>query len=147
MECSFYIWLHRNTKDWAVNSASFAECRKDDFETTIPSCNQKQKVPKNKASSVSKQTACSSKHTGFINKGNTCYINSILQALSTLPSFWCQNSSQSGTISPSARALSLNLSLVKKRSSPVDPSNFIRAFQENVGHLSTLTPNRMFQKC
>ena len=78
------------------------------------------------------QNPCPSKHTGFINKGNTCYINSILQVLSTLPFFWCQNSSQSGTLSPLARALSLNLSLIKKRSTPVDPSNFLRAFQNEI---------------
>ena len=133
MECSFCIWLHRKSKDWSADSTTFFENRKDDFQTDFPNCcNQKQNSPKSNTSSVTKQTTSLSKHTGFINKGNTCYINSILQAFSALPSFWCQNSSQSGTFSPLSRALSLNLSLVKKRSSPVDPSNFLRAFQNEM---------------
>ena len=69
------------------------------------------------------------KHAGFINKGNTCYANAILQALSTIPMFWCQQSSESGLISPLASTISLNLSLLPKRSSQIDPSNFLLALQ------------------
>ena len=69
---------------------------------------------------------------GFINKGNTCYANSILQILSTIPSFWCQGPSESGTVSPLAKAVSQNLSLLKKISSAIDPSNFLIALQNLV---------------
>ena len=73
-----------------------------------------------------------SKHAGLVNKGNTCYLNSILQALSVIPHFWNQQASQSDTISPLVKALTLNLSLLGKRNSPIDPSNFLRAFQKKV---------------
>ena len=129
MECSFYIWMHRNSKDWTSQ-----ELRQFPSTATEP-LPQKQKASKNVYRSQpnsSKECLPISKHAGFINKGNTCYINSILQALSVVTPFWNQHSSQSGTISPLIRALTLNLSLLKKRSSPVDPSNFLRAFQQKI---------------
>ena len=67
------------------------------------------------------------KHPGFLNKGNTCYANSILQALSTIPSFWGQSASEAGFRSPLTRALTLNMSLLKRRTTPLDPSNFLWA--------------------
>ena len=47
------------------------------------------------------------KHPGFFNKGNTCYANSVLQALSTIPSFWCQSALELGFLSPLTRAVTV----------------------------------------
>ena len=67
------------------------------------------------------------KHPGFSNKENTCYANSILQALGTIPSFWCHSASESGFLSPLTRAVTLNMSVLKRRTTPLDPSNFLWA--------------------
>ena len=68
------------------------------------------------------------KHPQFFNKGNTCYGNSILQSLSTIPSFWCQLASESDFLSLLIRAVTLNMSLLKRQTTPLDPSNFLWAF-------------------
>ena len=65
------------------------------------------------------------KHPGFFNKGNTCYSNSFLKALSTIPSFWCQSAFESGFLSPLTRAVTLNMSLLKRWTTPLHPSNFL----------------------
>ena len=88
------------------------------------------------------------KHPGFFNKGNMCYANSILQALSTIPSFWCQSASGSGFLSSLTSAVTLNMSLLKRRTTPVDPSNFLWALFRKLStnkqvSISSLTPNRM----
>ena len=37
-------------------------------------------------------------NAGFVNKGNTCYANAMLQALSVVPTLWAQWSSEINTI-------------------------------------------------
>ena len=64
---------------------------------------------------------------GFFNKGNTCYANSILQALSTIPSFWCQLASESDFLLPLTRGVTLNMLLLKELTTPLDPSNLLWA--------------------
>ena len=131
MECSFFIWIHRNTKEWSkptvTNNTNLNE--ENQLRPKQPHLTNAQNHSKPKTTD-----STSPKHAGFINKGNTCYINAILQVLSVLPSFWCQQSSQSGIISPLIKAFTLNLSLIKKRSSPIDPSNFLRAFQNTISN-------------
>ena len=130
IESSFFIWLSRNSNVWTAPNLS-AESNKE--QPTPNSKTTSRPVAKNfnKVSTPPKAKVVE-KHAGFVNKGNTCYANSILQILSTIPSFWCQGSSESGTISPLAKAVSQNLSLLKKRSSAIDPSNFLIALQNLV---------------
>ena len=136
MESSFCIWLCRDSKNWQSPSP-ILESKTPNSHSVKPKTKvseipeirkQAPKSSKVQPSNVQKKSA-KRKHVGFINKGNTCYANAILQALSTIPSFWCQQLSESGVISPLARSVSLNLSLLGKRSSPIDPSNFLRALQ------------------
>ena len=86
------------------------------------------------------------KHPGFFNKGNTCYSNSFLKALSTIPSFWCQSAFESGFLSPLTRAVTLNMSLLKRWTTPLHPT-FCGYFVENCQPISrchsSLTSNRM----
>ena len=111
MECSFSIWLARNNKDW---TPSIVNCHLND-----PS-----KETYNSPSSLSsvKQTirpvsnAKLTRPVGFINKGNTCYANSILQVLSVVPNLWNRVPSESNTLSPMLRAISLNMAV--KRMQP-----------------------------
>ena len=66
----------------------------------------------------------STRPVGFINKGNTCYANSILQVLIVVPNLWNRVPSESNTLSPMLRAISLNMAVKKNSTKPVDPSNF-----------------------
>ena len=67
---------------------------------------------------------------GLINKGNTCYANSILQALKVIPTMWCQWASESSSLSPLVKSIVLNMSLLSRSSrAAIDPSNFLRALQ------------------
>ena len=71
-------------------------------------------------------------HAGFINKGNTCYANSILQVLSVISALWSQLPSESFHLSPLVKSISLNISLIKRSSSLIDPSNFLGALERNI---------------
>ena len=62
---------------------------------------------------------------GFISKDNTCCANSILQILSVIPTLWKRVPSESNTLSPMLRVISLNMVIKKNSNKPVDPSNFL----------------------
>ncbi|XP_057299432.1 uncharacterized protein LOC130630050 [Hydractinia symbiolongicarpus] len=65
-------------------------------------------------------------NAGFVNKGNTCYANVILQALSTIPSLWSQSAS------PIMRAIALKMTMLNRSLTPVDPSNFLKALERKI---------------
>ena len=136
MECSFYIWMHRNSKEWETSNLEISPCNDENpLKQNKSSLPRKPNSLPNTNLNITAQSVKDlslNKHAGFINKGNTCYINSMLQALSVIPSFWHQQSSQTGTISPLVKAFTLNLSLLGKRNSPIDPSNFLRTFQRKI---------------
>ena len=73
-----------------------------------------------------------SKHVGLVNKGNTCYANSILQALSVIDTLRSQLASESPDLSPFVRSLVRTLSKLTKSTSAVDPSSFLRALQHKI---------------
>ena len=72
---------------------------------------------------------------GFINKGNTCYANSILQILSVIPTLWNRVSSESNTLSPLLWPISLNMATKKNWNKPVDPYNFLWAWKRKLSNL------------
>ena len=159
MKASFYIWLARNSKEWSVKlpnppplctassqtSSSALSSPKASVEPPTPSSTLSSQKPSTKpptsslknlisdsaspASNVPKIKVC---HAGLFNKGNTCYANSLLQALSVVPSLWAQWASESSQLSPLVKSISLNMSLLKRSSTPVDPSNFLRALARKV---------------
>ena len=89
MECSFCIWLAINNKAWSTE--------KIDISLTY-------RQPPAKASSLKINSPLP---VGFINKGNTCYVNAILQTLSVLPSLWNRLPSESPSLSPLLKSITL----------------------------------------
>ena len=139
MKASFYIWLARNSSGWSSKTSpitiedkalSAAGSKKTNIYRDSHSSNKGflSSQPTRNLRKSNQRT----KHPGFFNKGNTCYANSILQALSTIPSFWCQSASESGFLSPLTRAVTLNMSLLKRRTTPLDPSNFLWALHRKL---------------
>ena len=56
-------------------------------------------------------------------------------ALSVIPSLWSQWPSESPRLSPLVKSISLNMSLLKRSSTPVDPSNFLRALVQKISSI------------
>ena len=135
MESSFYIWLARNSRDWSQNATDLI----DSSNQPQPSHSAKSVLPNSKKPLSSKATIpvkppISVKPpclpAGLINKGNTCYANSILQALKVIPTMWSQWAPESSSLSPLVKSIALNMSLLSRSSRPaVDPTNFLRALQ------------------
>ena len=116
MKASFYIWLARNSSGWSSKTSLIT------IEDTILSAAGSKNTNTSRDSRSSNKGFLSSqptrnlrksnhhtKHPGFFNKRNRSYANATLQALSTIPSFWCQSASASGFISPLTRAVTLNM--------------------------------------
>ena len=109
MECSFCIWLARNNKEWtSTTNLKVKGSLKESCNSPSPMPYPKQKInPVSKANSI--------RPIGFINKGNTCYANSVLQVLSVMPMLWNRVPSESNHLPPMLQAISLNMA-VKKNS-------------------------------
>ena len=131
MTCSFYVWLTGNTRSWEVEHTSLPT---KSCPINPAFCQYSQRFSGTSQNIISKETSISttSKHVGFFNKGNTCYANSILQALSALPSFYSQESSKHHKTLPLSRAVNLDMSLLKPKTSPTDPSNFLRVLRNKI---------------
>ena len=124
MECSFCIWLARNNKAW---------CSKEiDLSLKTP---EDPLVHQNPLSTTSKTNSLKTNSplpVGFINKGNTCYANAILQVLSVLPSLCIRVPSESSSLSPLLKSISLKMKIKSRSKKPVDPSNFLWALSHKI---------------
>ena len=80
MEYPFCIWVARNNKDWTSTTKRKI---KDSLKET---CNLPSPRPYLKQNTKAVSKANSICTVGFINKGNTCYANWVLQVLSVMPS-------------------------------------------------------------
>ena len=83
MECSFCIWLARNNKDWTPSTAN-CHLNYPSKET----CNSPSSLSSLKKIIKPVSNAKSTRPVVFINKGNTCYANSISQVLTVVPNLW-----------------------------------------------------------
>ena len=139
MKCSFCISLARNSKEWSEDisvSSDYSTSTASGVEKSLtpPSAEKPSEVSFNVSPSVASKLPKDSakgeiriKHVGFYNKGNTCYANSILQALSAIQPLWSQSASEQPCVSPLVKSVALNMSLLNRSMSPIDPSNFLRA--------------------
>ena len=117
VECSFCIWLARNNKAWPSKQI--------DLSLKTP---EDPLVHQNPLSTTSKTNSLkinSPLPVGFINKGSTCYANAILQLLSVLPLLWIRVPSESSSLSPLLKSITLNMKIKSRSNKPVDPSNFL----------------------
>ena len=139
MRASFCIWVARNSKVWSPDidliqtkhpPVKKEKSTPDSLKKSTPPLSEPPKSPAR--TEPPKSNEASTYHAGFINKGNTCYANSILQVLSVIPALWSQLPSESSHLSPLVKSISLNMSLIKRSSSPIDPSNFLRALERNI---------------
>ena len=79
MECLFCIWLTINNKDWTLSAAN---CNLND--TSKQTCNLPSSLSSLKQTIKPVSNAKLTRPVGFINKGNMCYANSILQVLTVV---------------------------------------------------------------
>ena len=56
----------------------------------------------------------------------------VIGGWSTIPPLWSQSASEQPCVSPLVKSVALNMSLLKRSTSPVDPSNFLRALQRKM---------------
>ena len=126
MEYSFCIGLARNNKEWTpADNCKLNDSSKETYnsQSSMSSCKQTTKPGSN---------AKSLQPIGFINKGNTCYANSIFQILSVITTLWNRVPSESNTLSPMLQAISFNMTIKKNSSKPVDSSNFLWALKRKL---------------
>ena len=130
MESSFCIWLARNNKDWTPSTAN---CNLND--PSKETCNSPSSLSSLKQIIKPVSNTKSTHPVGVINKGNTCYANSILQVLSAVPNLWSRAPSESNTLSHMLRAISVNMAVKNNSTKPVDPSNFLWALKRKLSKL------------
>ena len=113
--------------------------------TNTPRESSSQRIFKAKMKSNLKNSPTPSKSpVGFINKGNACYANTILQtlALSVIPLLWRTSSTESAQLPPLLKSIVLSMAITEKSAVTIDPSNFLWALK----HKIPSTPCRMLQK-
>ena len=124
MECSFCIWLAIKKKAWSSKEADLSLKTPEDplaHQNPVPTISKTNSLKTNSPLPV-----------GFINKENTCYANAILQALSVLPSLWIRVPSESSSLSPLLKSITLNIKIKSRSNKPVDPSNFLWALSRKI---------------
>ena len=149
IETSFEIWKSRNAKAWTLDAEERTKLK---AQTPIDNCGEDREISFKCVPSTSEKSsdACSSvqtaytlvkssdtlvnlpisvsSFTGLLNKGNTCYANSILQCLKNLPEFIhsCVSVGKDGQLLSAFNEVLHHMSVT---SSPVDPSSFLKALQ------------------
>ena len=117
----FYIWQARDNLVWqSVELNSLANTTP--LESSSPSISEG-KIKNN----LLNPPTPSKSPVGFMNKGNTCYANIILQALSVIPLLWGTSPVESAQLSLLLKSIALNMAI--RSAVPIDPSNFLWALK------------------
>ena len=131
MKRSICIWLARNNKAWSTKETDHSLKTPED-----PLLYQNQLSTPSKACSLKINSPLP---VGFINKGKTCYANVILQKPSVLPSLRSRIPSESPSLSPLLKSITLNMKIKSSSNKPVDPSNFLWALTCKILRVSSCT--------
>ena len=127
MESSFCIWLARDNLAWHSVELNAP------VPNTHPPESSNSSIPKAKINkSLPNSVAHSKSPIGFINKGNTCYANTILQVLSVIPLLWRTSSGESAKFSPFLKSIALNMAIKERSYVPIDPSDFLWALKRKI---------------
>ena len=124
LRCSFVIWMSRSSKFWENCGLSSASAK---THSITPRSSPSQS-PGKPLSNVKKTLL----HQGILNKGNTCYVSAILQALSSLPKVWSSLTSFGANLPPLSRSFFRTTSLLKSAKVPIDPSPFLSALENTI---------------
>ena len=137
MKSSFYIWQSRDSKSWSnplpstTNENNISESHKTSHEM-LKSAQGKVTINDHSVTynEQVKKKVVRSAIVGLINKGNTCYINSCLQCLRTMPGFWSNLSSTPENQTPFVSSFLKIMSLLKTAKAAIDPSPFLRFLKQ-----------------
>ena len=132
MKASFEIWLSRDTRLWCHETQG----KGDDNILPLPS-----KIRKHSLVQSRNKNKVPSERCGFVNKGNTCYINALLQSLSVLEHFWRNLYSENQVVAPLASSFLKIMSLLNSSTTPIDPSSFIKC----LGRVIRKSGNKTFE--
>ena len=138
MSCSFEIWMARVSRDWTPPTNNSATGGKPVVSSAVSKAStHKPNKSKSSANNVTRKTperpnlesakcVTTSHHAGILNKGNTCYINSILQCFSVIPKFW---SHLSANQMPFIATFQKVMSSLQTSKWAIDPSPFLIALK------------------
>ena len=135
IQCCFVIWINRANKSWSKQESSEpkkAPTKQAHFKIKSKhSTTQVLFKIKTKTSNTQYvQSPLTSFRPGFINKGNTCYMNALLQALSFLTGFWSALPALTPEPDnlPPLVAFSQVMFQLQSSKKSIDPSSFLDAF-------------------
>ena len=133
MESSFCIWLARNNKEWTLFAANgkLNDFSKETYNSPSSMSSLKQIT---KLGSNTK----SIRPVRFINIGNTCYANFVLQISSVIRIIWNRVPLESNTLASILPAISLKMAVEKNSNKPVVLSNFLWVLKHKLFNLKGL---------
>ena len=140
MKASFYIWQSRNSKEWKnpppPQLSSTQSNTNNVGNTTTFSAQQGTNKRKKYASPSPKKKLSTSSlpdfNVGILNKGNTCYLNAVLQCLSVVPEIWSNISHDTRTQTSFFSSFLKIMALLKTSKNPLDPSQFLRFLKQTL---------------
>ena len=144
MKASFWIWLMREKVHWVPLKTPDPKKMTDrDHTTNPPKVVNLDKIDKvssienpGRSSPNKSPRELGGKINGITNLGNTCYASSLLQALSTIPELWLSVSVSHDNHSPLIKSFLLIMSLLKKKSTIINPYFFLRSLKSHVDRIT-----------